>query len=1008
MSRTVHEIRIHGVSGTPPAAMLSRDGDCEFTRVVSYTDPLTGFFTDPKADPDQGPKVPDRVEAYSWGGLTSNGGMLLEKVKRVGWLLLLPFAMVNVAYWTRPDIDKQDPQPGDTAATRRVTAVAVRSAALLLTMAAVAAVCLVSMDLLAWQCFRGGSRVCSLPGWAPQFVQDILGWPVPSAPSQRLVLAALVPLAAIALLVLLSVQSRARYEAVASSPGTRKGPLQGDAILQRRFMWRGETRIATQMMNHLTAALAVVTICLTAPIIVAAQQSNGDLGLRAGLLLAALSVLMAFLSAGLSWHDGIEFSNEKVAETEIREMRRRGRTTARTGLALGITAVVVAAACDWSVMDDHPVSQARDFFDGSLLLGGLFLALAAHVVFLAFASRSQKLGLFLALLLVAVPAVGVMFFSGGSRGESTNVAAWIAAGMVAAAAAPLLLWVHGRLAGKREGCDRQAWRGAAPAVVLGGAVGVGLLFTTSLLVGAADLLNGDQPVTATAAGYPAMTSPTALLLQDGSGLPTTPTQLTSTGPITVSDGEVRVWQGRPVVVRGTVSVSQLSTVHEGATRLIQGLVVGSGEPGLTEVRLQTQEAALALDNTCLGAACQATQGPPAVSQGSVPVGGGIVVLRNDVRVTVEDPPQETLVLPNALLWSTTLMPIWTVALVLMAVMSSARFRRAWGAIDDLADADIESQAGVGDLENDRNRITAARRQAALVHRAERLVGRAGVITAVAFALVVVGAVYGRPPWDRYEWLRPLADAGLYFALGLGLALLWFISQVRQSDSARRQAGILWDVATFLPRVAHPFGPPSYGERVVPEVTRRVRRLLHDGNDDDLVILSAHSQGSVIAVAVATRLSDDHLQRVRMVTYGSQLRAWFGRLFPAVLGPDQLGTAPLERMWDFESAAPDAPLRKGDGSPSAGSQSRTLRHRLGEGANWRNLYRRTDPIGFPIFADPACPAATDGDRYVFEIDERCDLSTHSGYQFTSDYQTVVADLLAVTAGAPGGAPSGKDE
>ncbi len=998
--------------------MLWRDGEGPVARTVNYTDDLTGFYVRAGKPEAAREGKPDTVEAYSWGGLTSSAGTLLERVKRVAWLVLLPFAMVNVAYWTRPGIDREG-RPGDKAADRKVTAVAARWAGLLMTMTATAAVCVVSMDLLAWQCFRGGSRVCSLPGWAPQWVPDILGRPGWNEPSQRLVIAAAVPVAAILFLVFLSKQSRARYETVTSSRSNTTA-RQGTAILQRQYMWRGEQRIQPLITNHVAVALSVVTACLTAPVM--AAGAAGSQWLRLAAVLAAAAVMLAFVSTLLSWSDGIEFPGRPA-----RALDRRRSGTSRTALVLGLAALAVAGITDWLGIEEGRLNQARDFFDSSLLLGVLFLALAAHVVFLAFASVSSRWGLFSSLLLVLATAAGVAR-SGGARGEETDMAAWILAVGAVAFAGAAVFGVRHRLTGKQEDSHRQAWRGAAPGVLLGGAVAVAMLFTTSLVVGAADLLNGDQSVTETAAGYPSDTSPTALLL-DADGRAATPAELSGTGPITVTDGEVNVRGDEVVVVEGTVSVAQASTVHEGATRLVQGLIVGGGEQDVEEVRLETQEAALTLDNSCLGSACDAEDG--AVSQSSVPIGDGVVLLSKGVRLLVEDPPQETLVLPNVVLWSTTMTPVWSVAVVLMLLLTRSLFRRKVSSptegtdespLEGVVRADIDRRPGALDLPNDEGRIVAARRSAAFVHRAERLVGRISIITVVAFLVMVVGAVYGRPPWEEYEWLHLLTDAGLYFALALALALLWFISQVRKSDSARRQAGVLWDIATFLPRTAHPFGPPSYGERVVPEITRRVRVLLDEpGAPQDTVVLSAHSQGAVIAAAVATRLSDDHLKRVRLVTYGSQLRAWFGRLFPAVLGPEQLGTRPLPRMWDFDSAEPDAPLArtaqdesrengrslgrdktsakdKTPGEDETLSKDETLKSRLGPG-NWRNLYRRSDPIGFPIFADPAEPQAEVDDVYVFEIDaERYDLATHSGYQFTPEYDAIVQHWVVAQAAA----------
>lgn len=156
----------------------------------------------------------------------------------------------------------------------------------------------------------------------------------------------------------------------------------------------------------------------------------------------------------------------------------------------------------------------------------------------------------------------------------------------------------------------------------------------------------------------------------------------------------------------------------------------------------------------------------------------------------------------------------------------------------------------------------------------------------------------------------LTTAGSWLVGLLAGAVIALGRSAYGSDGTRRTVGILWDLGTFWPRAAHPFAPPCYCERVVPEFTARVDRLTKAGGT---VVVSAHSQGTVIAAAAIHRLDPAACRNVGLVTYGSPLERLYARLFPHFFGVTQL---------------------------------RTAEHKLG--GCWRNLYRRTDPIGGPVF------------------------------------------------------------
>lgn len=221
------------------------------------------------------------------------------------------------------------------------------------------------------------------------------------------------------------------------------------------------------------------------------------------------------------------------------------------------------------------------------------------------------------------------------------------------------------------------------------------------------------------------------------------------------------------------------------------------------------------------------------------------------------------------------------------------------------------------------RIATARAMASLTDRAPRIVGVVSAVTLLLGIGALAGATAtGRTPGEAARGTHDVVQgaADTTQALGSWLIAFGFVLLVTwgrrayKDASARRTIGILWDVGTFWPRAAHPFAPPCYAERAVPDLTWRMATWTR--TTGGRLVISGHSQGSVLAAAAAWQLPPAVRGRVALLTYGSPLERLYGRWFPAHFGPQALGS--LHREVDC----------------------------------WRNLYRLTDPIGGPVRVDVA--------------------------------------------------------
>jgi hypothetical protein len=277
----------------------------------------------------------------------------------------------------------------------------------------------------------------------------------------------------------------------------------------------------------------------------------------------------------------------------------------------------------------------------------------------------------------------------------------------------------------------------------------------------------------------------------------------------------------------------------------------------------------------------------------------------------------------------------------------------------------------------------------------------GTICLLGGGLVAVAGGYVVLRWSG----RVSDDMGMDQAAGLGgwvlsgLATGLVLIGIRswQGQKMRTVVGVVWDLIAFWPRYTHPICPPPYGGRATLTLYKRAKDLVRKDGKKNIVVLSGHSQGSVVCAAAALLLDQDEQapnRQLRLITYGSQLQWAFARLFPRYLGYDELKCihTRLRGLWWNVHRWTD-PL---GGHVLVWPDSVTTNHPL-SAPDWNGFSApRYQPITETRWYERL------GDEYRLRDPEsvasrddrpRSPLRGHSGYYLDPSFDALVAELAA---------------
>jgi hypothetical protein len=800
------------------------------------------------------------VEAYSWGGLTARGR------SRAFWVVLLPFSLVNLAGWM-----VEPPREGGTHRTIGIRwhEAFVQVVALLTTAAYVTAAAMLAMDTVALQC--GSVEACRDRHWylAP------LGMPYfEGHPGRRAVAGLAVPLLLLLGFHRLSVKSSKRYDDFGASAkdDVSADDTAGGSVLGLRDFWYPSDWQRALVPVHLAVPLLVLGGLLARSAADFAETFGGDVGplgtllpvVAAATLLAAVVAVMAAtwwggdaLPAGAAWFGGVAWATFAVS-------------VAVTGAAASLTWRLALPDARFAVPAGGgrvvPAWELWGFGWAPVVLlgaGAAFVGLFSVVQMLRwFAWRRWLLDQFAVVLMAMLVVLWPW---------AVPVAVGAAAVGVAAQWGPLL---------------RSRWHDGAPGPALWRLwVFLGVCAATvvaRLATGGAGAPWGTQwprltPVLLYVALLTAMVAAAAVVDASGARVRALAASVALPLALLGAGAGLAAWTDRRAWFNAAAALAWVALAIVWLARFrfdSQPRWRWNGPSAVATLAL-----ALVL-GVFSGAVIRVVDH----------LGGGTVALRSTAFYE-----WVALGFAGVLLVLVAGAVVWGVALVLGVVV------------------------------RDGVRVPSTERLCEAVRAGDVVVTMAALL--LGLALGALGQhlldLHGLDPaaWmgtHAPDGWRDLVDAASWVAVGVAFATLLAIRRGLRDAQFRVKVGIVWDLVTFWPRSFHPFAPPAYATRAVPEVQARLAEVVAGGG---AAVLSAHSQGSVIGLAAVASLKPAVRRRVVLVTHGSPISRFYERYFPRYFPTS---------LFDHCAATLGWAAHPGDGA-------------------WLNFWRRTDPIADPVFA-----------------------------------------------------------